>query len=86
MPRGTSKPTDVIISELEQKKAGLQSKVDNYKSRISEIDSKIQSIHISKTQKEVERVIEAIKSTGRSVDDFITSFIGNDDNTTRPAT
>ena len=76
MPRGTSKPTDVIISELEQKKAGLQSKVD----------SKIQSIHISKTQKEVERFIEAIKSTGRSVDDFITSFIGNDDNTTRPAT
>ncbi len=77
MPRGTSRPAEIVINELEAKKAGIQSRVENYKAKINEIDSKIQNIYDGQKQKEIERVLEAIKNSGKSVDDFVTSFLGS---------
>jgi uncharacterized protein YoxC len=64
-----------IIPYLEAKKAGFQTKIESYKTRINEIDSKIQNINNHQRQKEIERILETIKNSGRSVDDFITSFL-----------
>jgi len=75
MPRGTSKPAELVINELEAKKAGFQLRIENYKSKITQIDSKIQTMYESQKQKEIERVLDAIKNTGRSVDVFLTSFV-----------
>jgi septal ring factor EnvC (AmiA/AmiB activator) len=75
MPRGTSRPPEIVLGELEAKKSSYQTKIDNYKSKISQLDSKISSLHTNQRQKEVERILEAVKQSGRTVDDFITSFL-----------
>ena len=77
MPRGTSRPPEVVISELEAKKSTYQSKIDNYKTKITQLDSKIQNMHSHQTQKEVERILEAIRQSGRTIDDFVDSFLEN---------
>ena len=75
MPRGTSRPPEVVISELEAKKSSYQSKIDGYKTKISQLDSKIQNLHSHQTQKEVERILEAVRQSGKTVDDFVNSFL-----------
>lgn len=77
MPRGTSRPAETVIGELEAKKAAYQTKIENYKAKISEIDNKIRNINDQTRQKEIERVVAAIRSSGRSIDDFVTSFLEN---------
>jgi len=77
MPRGTSRPAETVIGELEAKKAGYQMKIESYKAKISEIDNRIRSLNDQKRQKEIERVMDAIRSSGRSIDDFVTSFLEN---------
>ncbi|SHI23288.1 hypothetical protein SAMN02745823_03696 [Sporobacter termitidis DSM 10068] len=77
MPKGTSRPSEVIITELEEKKAGYQTKIENYKTKINEIDSRIRNLSSHQRQKELDHILETIKSSGKSVDDFITSFLEN---------
>jgi septal ring factor EnvC (AmiA/AmiB activator) len=77
MPRGTSRPPEIMIGELEAKRSAYQTKIDSYKTKITQLDSKISSLHTNQRQKEVERILEAVKQSGRSVDDFISSFLEN---------
>jgi peptidoglycan hydrolase CwlO-like protein len=75
MPRGTSRPPEVVLNELEAKKSAYQSKIDSYKTKISQLDSKIQNVQSAQTQKEVERILEAIRQSGKTIDDFVNSFV-----------
>lgn len=77
MPRGTSRPPEVMIGELEAKKSAYQTKIESYKTKINQLDSKISNLHSNARQKEIERVLDAVKQSGKSVDDFITSFLEN---------
>lgn len=82
MPKGTSRPSEVVINELEEKKAGYQTKIENYKTKINEIDSRIRNLNSHQRQKEIDHILDTIKSSGKSVDDFITSFLENAKQTT----
>jgi peptidoglycan hydrolase CwlO-like protein len=75
MPRGTSRPAETVIGELEAKKTGYQTKIESYKTKIGEIDNKIRNLNDHRRQKDIERVMDAIRTSGRSIDDFVTSFL-----------
>ena len=62
------------ISEIEAKKLQFQSRVDSYKAKISELDSKIQELEETQKQKDLENLLEMIKASGKTAEEVISSL------------
>lgn len=74
MPRGKTRPVNTVISELEMKKAGYQSKIENYKTKISELDKEIQNLLNRQKQKELEQLLDIIKASGKTPEEVIAAL------------
>lgn len=73
MARGT-KTIDSRISEIEAQKAQFQSKIDTYKSKIADLDSKILELKETQKQKDLENLLDVIKASGKTPQEVIAAL------------
>lgn len=83
MPRGKTKPADIQVSELVAKKADYQTKIDNYKKKIADIDLKIRSISDRRELTELKSLNRLLKEKGLSTHQ-LTQIITSDNAPLRP--
>jgi phosphopantetheine adenylyltransferase len=74
MPRGKTKTIAVLINELEVKKTEYQKRIENYKSKIAQIDTEIKSLKDAQKQKELEKLMDLIKASGKTPEEVISSL------------
>lgn len=74
MARGKAKPIGAQISELEEKKAGYQTRIESYKSKINALDKDIQNLLNMQKQKELENLMDMIKASGKTPEEVIASL------------
>lgn len=68
------KPIDVKIAELQTKKSQYKVRLDAYKAKISELDTKIASLKSIQKQRELESLLDAIKASGKTPEEVISSL------------
>ena len=73
MARGT-KTIDSRISEIEAQKSQFQSKIDTYKAKIADLDSKILELKETQKQKELENLLDVIKASGKTPEEVIAAL------------
>ncbi|HEX3027376.1 MAG TPA: cortexillin II [Clostridia bacterium] len=72
------KTVETQITEIEAKKAQYQAKINNYKAKISDLDSKIRDLKDIQKQKELENLLDVIKTSGKTPEEVIAAIkIGN---------
>lgn len=59
------------IADIESQKAQYQSKIEGYKAKISELDSKMQELRDVQKQKELENLLDVIKSSGKTPEEVM---------------
>lgn len=74
MARGKAKPISTQISELEEKKAGYQARIENYKSKINNLDKDIKNLIEKQKQKELEHLMDMIKASGKTPEEVLASL------------
>ena len=70
----TKKSTEMRISEIEAKKAQYQAKIENYSSKMADLDTKIQELRDVQKQKDLESLLEIIKSSGKTPEEIIAAL------------
>lgn len=70
----TRKTAEQKVSELEAAKSQLIAKIEKLKAQVAKIDSSIQSIENGQKEKELAKLLEAIKATGRSPEEILASL------------
>lgn len=70
----TRKPIDARIAEIQEKKNQYKLKVDNYKTRIAELDAKITNLKSIQKQKELEKLLDVIKASGKTPEEVMSSL------------
>lgn len=70
----TRKTIETRISEIEAKKAQFQTKIDNYKAKIAALDSQVQELNDAQKQKELEKLLEVIKASGKTPEEVIAAL------------
>lgn len=68
------KPIDVKIAEYQAKKNEYKLKVDNYKTKIAELDVKITNLKNLQKQKELEKLLDVIKASGKTPEEVMSSL------------
>lgn len=68
------KPIDMKIEEIQAKKNEYKLKVDNYKTRIAELDVKISNLKNLQKQKELENLLDVIKASGKTPEEVMSSL------------
>ena len=68
------KTIEVRISEIEAKKAQFQTKIDGYKAKIAALDSQIQELNDAQKQKDLEKLLDVIKASGKTAEEVIASL------------
>ncbi|NLO46706.1 MAG: cortexillin II [Clostridiales bacterium] len=74
MPRGKTKTIAVLLNELELKKAEHQKRIENYKAKIAQLDSEIKNLKDAQKQKELEKLMDLIKASGKTPEEVISSL------------
>lgn len=74
MARGVAKTSEQKIAEIEAEKAKYQEKIDDYKSRISELDSQIKALNNEKRQVELDKLLDAIAASGKTVEEVLAAI------------
>lgn len=68
------KTTAARIADIESQKAQYQSKIEGYKAKISELDSKMQELRDVQKQKELENLLDVIKSSGKTPEEVMAAL------------
>ncbi len=74
MARGVAKTSEERIADIETKKAEYQARIENYKNKIADLDSQIKELKDSEKKEQLSKLLDAIESSGKTVDDFIASI------------
>lgn len=74
MPRGVQRSLEDRLVELESQKSELSSKIESWKEKISEIDTQIQDLKDEQERKEVSKLLEAIKASGKTPEEILASM------------
>lgn len=70
----TRKTAETRLAELSAKKAQLQAKIENWKGKISELDSQIKDLTEARKQKELEQLLKAIKDSGKTPEEVLSAL------------
>jgi hypothetical protein len=70
----TRKTVEARIADIEAKKAQYQMKIENYKAKVTQLDSQIQEIRETQKQKELEKLLNIIKSSGKTPEEVIAAL------------
>lgn len=68
------KTTAARIADIEAQKAQYQSKIEGYKAKISDLDSKIQELLDAQKQKELENLLNVIKTSGKTPEEVMAAL------------
>lgn len=71
MARGVAKTPEQKIAEIEAVKAKYQEKIDDYKAKIAELDSQIKALGNEQRQAELDKLLDAIAASGKTVDEVL---------------
>lgn len=74
MARGVAKTSEEKIAEIEAIKAKFQEKIDGYKAKIAELDDQLKAIANEEKEAEVEKLLQAIAASGKSVDEVMAAL------------
>ncbi|MFT8889408.1 MAG: cortexillin II [Ethanoligenens sp.] len=74
MARGVAKTSEQKIAEIEAEKAKYQEKIDDYKGRISELDSQIKALNNEQRQVELDKLLDAIAASGKTVEEVLAAI------------
>ncbi|MFT8889982.1 MAG: cortexillin II [Ethanoligenens sp.] len=74
MARGVAKTSEEKIAEIEAVKAKFQEKIDGYKAKIAELDDQLKAIANEEKEAEVEKLLQAIAASGKSVDEIMAAL------------
>lgn len=70
----TRKTIETKIAEIEAKKAQFQTKIDGYKAKIAALDSQVQELNDAQKQKDLEKLLEVIKASGKTPEEVIAAL------------
>ncbi|MFT8889675.1 MAG: cortexillin II [Ethanoligenens sp.] len=74
MARGVAKTPEEKTVEIEAIKAKFQEKIDGYKAKIAELDDQLKAIANEEKEAEVEKLLQAIAASGKSVDEIMAAL------------
>lgn len=77
MARGVAKTPEERIADIETKKAEFQAKIDNYKSKIAELDGQIKELKDAQKKVQLDELLQAIEASGKTVDEILSAVAGN---------
>lgn len=70
----TRKTAEQKIGDLEAAKSLLVAKIEKLKDQVAKIDASIQSIENGQKEKELAKLLEAIKASGRSPEEVLAAL------------
>lgn len=74
MPRGSKKSIETQITEIEAKKELYQSKINNLKDKIADLDYQIKEIKNTQEKKQYDDLLKLIKASGKTPDQVMAAI------------
>lgn len=68
------KTAEEKIGALETQKTQLQARIESYKIKIAELDASIAELQDNQKQQELEKLLEAIKATGKTPEEILAAL------------
>lgn len=79
MARGVAKTPEERIADIEAQKAAYQNKIENYKARISDLESQIRELRDEQKKAKIGELLERIEASGKTVEEVLATVVGSGD-------
>lgn len=78
MARGVAKTPEERIADIETQKVAYQNKIENYKARISDLESQIRELREEQKKAKIGELLERIEASGKTVEEILAAVSDSD--------